>query len=55
MIERYTRPAMAAVWSDAHRLETWLDVEVAVTATSTSSQVPSRRASLHTAAIAGRV
>jgi adenylosuccinate lyase len=33
VIERYTRPAMAAVWSDEHRLGTWLDVEVAVTAT----------------------
>jgi len=32
MIERYSRPAMTAVWSDAHRLEVWLDVELAVVA-----------------------
>lgn len=32
MIERYARPEMAAVWSDARRLELWLDVELAVTA-----------------------
>jgi adenylosuccinate lyase len=29
MIPRYTRPAMAAVWSDAMRFETWLEVELA--------------------------
>jgi len=32
MIERYSHPEMAAVWSDAHRLETWLRVELAATA-----------------------
>ncbi len=32
MIARYARPAMSAVWSDAHRLEVWLEVELAVTA-----------------------
>ena len=32
MIERYSRPEMAQVWSDAHRLELWLDVELAATA-----------------------
>ena len=32
MISRYSRPAMAAVWSDAHRLALWLEVELAVTA-----------------------
>ncbi|MBK7368447.1 MAG: adenylosuccinate lyase [Candidatus Eisenbacteria bacterium] len=31
MIDRYCRPEMAAVWSDAHRLATWLDVELAAT------------------------
>jgi adenylosuccinate lyase len=30
MIERFTRPAMARVWSDQHKFETWLRVEVAV-------------------------
>uniref|UniRef100_A0A832I1A0 Adenylosuccinate lyase n=1 Tax=Eiseniibacteriota bacterium TaxID=2212470 RepID=A0A832I1A0_UNCEI len=29
MIERYVRPDMAAVWSDARRLARWLDVELA--------------------------
>ena len=32
MIDRYTRPAMARLWSDEARLERWLDVELAVTA-----------------------
>ncbi len=31
MIARYTRPGMSRVWSDAHRLELWLAVELAVT------------------------
>jgi adenylosuccinate lyase len=31
MIDRYSHPDMAAVWSDAHRLETWLRVELAAT------------------------
>ncbi len=31
MIARYARPAMARAWSDARRLERWLDVELAVT------------------------
>ncbi|MCC6627496.1 MAG: adenylosuccinate lyase [Chloroflexi bacterium] len=30
MIDRFTRPAMARVWSDQHKFETWLRVEVAV-------------------------
>jgi adenylosuccinate lyase len=30
MIERFTRPAMARIWSDQHKFETWLRVEVAV-------------------------
>jgi adenylosuccinate lyase len=29
MIERYTRPELAALWSDAHRYEIWLAVELA--------------------------
>jgi len=29
MIERYTRPAMGALWTDQHRFQTWLDVELA--------------------------
>lgn len=31
MIDRYARSEMAAVWSDAHRLDTWLRVELAAT------------------------
>jgi adenylosuccinate lyase len=31
MIERYCRPEMADVWSDARRLACWLDVELAMT------------------------
>ncbi|MEO5619264.1 MAG: adenylosuccinate lyase [Candidatus Eisenbacteria bacterium] len=30
MIERYSRPEMSRVWSDEHRLEVWLEVELAV-------------------------
>ncbi len=32
MIERYSRPEMAAVWSDERRLQWWLEVELAATA-----------------------
>lgn len=31
MITRYALPEMTAVWSDAHKFETWLRVEIAVT------------------------
>ena len=30
MIERYTRPAMGAIWTEQNRFQKWLDVEVAV-------------------------
>ncbi len=30
MIDRYTRPEMARVWSDANKLDSWLKVEIAV-------------------------
>lgn len=30
MIERYSRPELSAIWSDANKLETWLKVELAV-------------------------
>ncbi|MBI4970312.1 MAG: adenylosuccinate lyase [Candidatus Omnitrophica bacterium] len=30
MIERYTRPEMARIWTDEAKLKTWLDVELAV-------------------------
>ena len=29
MIPRYTRPDMGAIWSDQHKFQTWLDVEIA--------------------------
>ena len=31
MIARYTHPAMGAIWSDARRYDTWLQVELAAT------------------------
>src|SRR6266576_3945754 len=31
MIARYTHPVMGAIWSDARRYETWLEVELAAT------------------------
>ena len=31
MIARYARPEMTRVWSDVHRLDLWLEVELAVT------------------------
>ena len=31
MINRYTHPEMGAIWSDARRYETWLEVELAAT------------------------
>jgi adenylosuccinate lyase len=30
LIERYTRPEMAGIWSERRKLETWLEVELAV-------------------------
>jgi adenylosuccinate lyase len=30
MIERYTQPEMAAIWSEEHKLDTWLRVEILV-------------------------
>ena len=29
MIERYSRPAMKEVWSDAYKFKLWLDIELA--------------------------
>lgn len=29
MIERYTRPEMGAIWTEAHKLDLWLKVEIA--------------------------
>ena len=30
MIPRYSRPEMAAIWTDDAKLQRWLDVELAV-------------------------
>ncbi|MCO5218307.1 MAG: adenylosuccinate lyase [Thermomicrobiales bacterium] len=30
MIERYTRPEMGAIWSQEHKIQQWLEVEIAV-------------------------
>jgi hypothetical protein len=32
VIARYSRPAMAKIWSDEGKLESWLEVELAATA-----------------------
>jgi len=45
VIARYTRPAMAEVWSEQHKLDTWLEVELAVVdALAESGVVPSEDA-----------
>ncbi|MBR7926824.1 adenylosuccinate lyase [Aerococcaceae bacterium zg-ZUI334] len=47
MIERYTRPQMAALWSDEKRYETWLEVEIQATeAWATLGVVPKEDAKL---------
>ena len=51
MIARYTRPEIGAVWSEQRKLETWLEVELAVTdALAESGAIPAEDA----AAIRGR-
>jgi adenylosuccinate lyase len=41
MIDRYTRPALAKIWSDTRRYETWLQVELAACeAMEAASMVP---------------
>ena len=30
MIERYTLPEMGRLWTEQHKFQTWLDVEIAV-------------------------
>ena len=45
MIERYSRPGMAAVWSEEHRLGCWLAVELAlVEALAERGEVPAEAA-----------
>src|ERR1700761_2124930 len=41
MIPRYTRPEMGAIWSDQHKYECWLKVEIAASeALAESGEVP---------------
>ena len=45
VIDRYTRPEMAAVWSEERKLQTWLDVELAaVRALEEQGQIPAEDA-----------
>src|SRR5689334_4772216 len=45
MIARYTRPKMGAIWSDQHRYECWLKVELAASAALAElGEVPSEAA-----------
>jgi adenylosuccinate lyase len=44
MIARYTRPQMAAIWTDQGRLERWLEVELAATDTLAERGVVPREA-----------
>ena len=30
MIDRYTRPQMAAIWTEQNKLKKWLDIEIAI-------------------------
>ena len=44
VIDRYTRPEMGAVWSEQRKLDTWLEVELAVVdALADAGEVPGRR------------
>lgn len=41
MIDRYTRPEMGALWTDGHKFQTWLDVELAACAAlAQAGQIP---------------
>jgi adenylosuccinate lyase len=56
MIERYSRPEMAALWSDAARFETWLEVELAVCeAMEQAGTVPPGQAELVRSRAAGKL
>ena len=45
MIPRYSRPEMAAVWSEQNKFQRWLDVEVAACeAWAELGQIPSEAA-----------
>jgi adenylosuccinate lyase len=56
MIPRYTRPALVALWSDAHRYETWLRVELAAaTAMEVAGRVPAGTAAAVREKAAGKL
>ena len=47
MIARYTREEMGRIWSEEHKFQTWLDVELAATETlSECGQVPHKAAAI---------
>ncbi|HVZ89777.1 MAG TPA: adenylosuccinate lyase [Polyangia bacterium] len=56
MISRYTRPELARLWSDRHRYETWLKVELATCeAMEAAGAVPAGTAAAVRAKAAGRL
>jgi adenylosuccinate lyase len=56
MIARYTRPELARLWSDRHRYETWLRIELAAcSAMEASGRVPAGTAEAVRAKAAGRL
>jgi adenylosuccinate lyase len=56
MIPRYTRPELAALWSDQHRYETWLRVELAACeAMEAAGAVPAGTAAAVSAAASGKL
>ena len=56
MIPRYTRPPLAALWSDAHRYDIWLRVELAACeAMEAAGSVPAGTAAAVRAAAADRL
>jgi len=56
MIDRYTRPALAKIWSDARRYEAWLTVELAACeAMETAGRVPAGTAARVRAQAANRL
>jgi adenylosuccinate lyase len=56
MIPRYTRPELASLWSDGHRYETWLRVELAAAAAmEVAGSVPAGTAAAVKAKAAGKL
>ena len=56
MIARYTRPELAELWSDRHRYDTWLRIELAAcSAMEAAGRVPAGTAEVVRAKAAGRL